>query len=81
LYCIVFEVFNLILFFIVLDWFEEELFKARERIIEISIEKDHLFDSVSDLEEKLFESRKNFRKLQKQYEKLVKLHSKCANNQ
>jgi len=33
-----------------LDYLEEELFKARERIIEIYISKDHLFDAYFDLQ-------------------------------
>jgi hypothetical protein len=64
-----------IVFLFVLDYLAEELFKARERIIEISIEKDHYYDSVSDLEKNLHLSRKNFRKLQKQFDNFKKLHS------
>jgi len=67
-----------IVFLFVLDYFAEELFKARERIIEISIEKDHYYDSVSDLEKNLHLSRKNFRKLQKQFDNFKKLHSNCS---
>ena len=61
----------------VLDLLVEELFNARERIIEISIAKDHLFDSVSGLERQLYDCRKRLRKLQKQYNRLEKVHSKC----
>jgi len=61
-----------------LGFLEEELFKARERIIEISIEKDHLYDSVSGIEKQLYWSRKNFRKLQKEHCKLKKLFRKCV---
>ncbi len=67
-----------IVFLFVLDYFAEELFKARERIIEISIEKDHYYDSVSDLEKNLHLSGKNFRKLQKQFDNFKKLHSNCS---
>jgi hypothetical protein len=69
-----------------LDFLEEELFKARERIIEISISKDHLFDANFDLEKHLYEWQKKFHKLKKQYqclskqyESLKKLHSECRN--
>jgi len=61
---------------LVLDIFEE-LYRTKERMIEISIEKDHLFDSVSGLENSLYESRKRFKKLQKQYEQLKKIHENC----
>ena len=61
----------------VLDFYEDLLFKTRERIIEISIEKDHLFDSVSGLEKQLYESRKSMRKLQKKYDRLKKSHENC----
>lgn len=61
----------------ILDRLEEELFNAKERIIEISISYDHLFDSVSGLEMQLHESRKCLRKLQKQYDQLKKVHSHC----
>ncbi len=64
-------------FCLVLD-LEEELFKWKERVIEISIEKDRFFDKVSDLEEQLIRSRKKFVKLQKQFEKLKLIHSKCS---
>ena len=47
-----------------LDYLEEELFKTKERIIEISIEKDTLFDSVSGLEKQLYYCRKKFNDLQ-----------------
>ena len=60
--------------FYVLD-LEEELFKARERIIEISIQKDHLYDSVDGLERQLHLSRKKFKKLQKQFVALKHVHS------
>jgi len=46
-------------------------------MIEISIEKDNLFDSVSDLVTQLYESRKSYRKLQKQFNALKTLHSNC----
>ena len=58
---------------------EEKLFEARERNIEISIEKDFLYDSVSGLERNLHECRKKLRKLQKQFDRLKMLHSKCKN--
>ena len=61
----------------ILDLLEEELFKAKERMIEISISYDHLYDSVSGLERQLHESRKCLRKLQKQYNSLKKVHSHC----
>ena len=70
---------KLFCFLLVLDLLEEELFKSRERNIEISIEKDHLYDSVSELEKQLYGSRKKFRKLQKQYDILKKAHSNCKN--
>ena len=70
---------KLFCFLLVLDLLEEELFKSRERNIEISIEKDHLYDSVSELEKQLYASRKKFRKLQKQYDILKKAHSNCKN--
>jgi hypothetical protein len=60
-----------------LDFLEEELFKWKERVIEISIEKDNLLDSVSDLEKQLILYRKKLRKLEKQFEKLKLIHSKC----
>jgi hypothetical protein len=60
-----------------LDLFEEELFKARERVIEISIAHDHLFDSVSGLERQLYECRKKFKKVVKELNKLKKIHSQC----
>jgi hypothetical protein len=43
----------------------------------MSIEKDHLVDSVSDLVNQLYESRKSYRKLQKQFNQLKKLHENC----
>jgi hypothetical protein len=46
-------------------------------MIEMSIEKDHLVDSVSDLVNQLYESRKKYRKLQKQFDQLKKLHDNC----
>jgi len=49
----------------------------KERMIEMSIEKDHLVDSVSDLVNQLYESRKSYRKLQKQFNQLKKLHENC----
>ena len=62
----------------VLDFIDEELFKARERIIQISIEKDHLYDSVVDLERKLGVCRYEMKNLQTQFNALMKLHStKC----
>jgi hypothetical protein len=61
----------------VLEYFEEELFKTKERIIEISIEKDQLFDSVSDLERQCYLWRKKCKKLQKLYDKIKKVHQKC----
>jgi hypothetical protein len=64
------------LFCFILD-LEIALFKARERIIEISIEKDVLFDSVSDLEKSLYLSRKKFRTLQKQFSRYKKMHKNC----
>ena len=64
-------------FFCLLD-LEEQLFRTRERMIEISIEKDNLFDSVSGLEQQLYLSRKNFRKLRKQFFKLKRVHKKCS---
>jgi hypothetical protein len=48
----------------VLDDIEEELFNARERIIQISIEKDHLYDSVVDLKQKLGVCRYEKKKIQ-----------------
>ena len=66
-------------FFYVLDYLEEELFKAKERVIEISISKDLLFDSVSELEKQLHECRKKLKRLQKHYDNLKLLHSKCKN--
>lgn len=72
--------------YLFLDCLEEELYKARERIIEISISKDHLFDANFDLEKQLYEWRKKVDKLKKQYqclnkkyESLKKLHSECRN--
>jgi len=59
---------------------EEELFKSRERIIEISIEKDHLFDSVSGLELQLHVVRKELRKTKKKLNQLYKLHVNCNCN-
>ena len=55
----------------VLDFIDEELFKARERIIQISIEKDHLYDSVVDLERKLGVCRYEMKKLQTQFNALM----------
>jgi hypothetical protein len=55
----------------------EELYMIKERMIEMSIEKDHLVDSVSDLVNQLYESRKSYRKLQKQFNQLKKLHENC----
>jgi len=49
-------------------------------MIEMSIEKDHLVDSVSDLVNQLYESRKKYRKLQKQFDQLKKLHDYCKKN-
>ncbi len=62
--------------FLVLD-LEEELFKAKERMIEISIEKDHLFDANFDLEKQVHYWQVKFRKLQKQYSLLKKVHDDC----
>lgn len=56
---------------------EAELFKARERVIEISISYDHLYDSVSSLERQLYECRKKLKKVQKNFNRLEKKHSKC----
>ncbi len=56
---------------------EEELYKARERVIEISIEKDTLFDSVSGLERKLYDARKNVKKFKKKLSVLKKLLRNC----
>ena len=64
---------------LVLDCLEVELFKARERVIEISIAHDHLYDSVSGIEKQLYDCRKKLKKLQKQYDQLEKQHSKCKN--
>jgi hypothetical protein len=63
-----------------LDVMEEELFKTKERIIEISIEKDHLFDANFSLEKQLYESKRDLRKLQQKYKKLSKLHSNCKHS-
>ena len=63
--------------YLVLDILEEELFKTRERNIEISIAHDNLFDSVSGLEKQLHECSKKLRSLQKKYNSLEKSHSKC----
>ncbi len=60
----------------VLDY-EEELFMANERIIQISIEKDHLFDANFELEKQVHYWRVKFRKLQKQYGVLKKVHDDC----
>jgi hypothetical protein len=57
---------------------KEALYWTRERNIEISIEKDHLFDSVSGLENQLYKCRKSLQKLQKQYDQLKKVHAKCS---
>ena len=46
-------------------------------MIEISIENDHLLDSVSGLETRLYESRKSHKKLQKQFDQLKKVHADC----
>ena len=62
---------------LLLDYIDEDLFNARERIIQISCEKDLLFDSVVELKEKLSECRAEKEKLQKQFNALFKLHSKC----
>jgi hypothetical protein len=62
-----------------LDLLEEKLFNALERNIEISIEKDHLFDSVSGLERQIGHWRSDYKKLKKQYDKLKRIHSKCKN--
>jgi len=56
---------------------EEELFKTKERIIEISIEKDHLFDSVGELERRLYLCRKELKKVKKKYNRICKLHTQC----
>ncbi len=58
---------------------EEKLFKAKERIMELSFAHDVLYDSVSGLEQRLHDCRKNCKKLEKKYNALVKLHSKCKN--
>ena len=63
----------------VVDAMEEELFKTKERIIEISISNDNLLDANYSLEIQLHQWRKKFRKLQKLYDCLQKLHSKCQN--
>ena len=68
-----------LIFFFCLDYLEEELFKAKERVIEISIAKDMLFDSVSGLEKQLYECRKKLKRVQKNYDHLKSLHSKCKN--
>jgi hypothetical protein len=62
-----------------LDFLEEQLYKAKERVIEVSIAHDHLFDSVSDLERQLYECRKKLKKVEKEFDKLKKSHSKCKN--
>ena len=80
LYCF-WSLIILNIFCLVLDFLEEELFNARERIIEISISKDHLFDSVLGLEIQLHQCRKRLKKLQKQYDLLLKLHNKCKRSQ
>ena len=61
----------------VLDRFEEELYCAKERIMQISFEKDELFDSVEDLKRKLIDCRFEKKALQKQYNHLLKVHSNC----
>ena len=65
--------------FLFLDLLEEKLFNARERIIEISIEKDHLYDSVSGLEKQLDHCRNDFNNLKKKFDHLKRVHSKCKN--
>ena len=57
---------------LLLDYIDEDLFNARERIIQISCEKDLLFDSVVELKEKLSECRAEKEKLQKQFNALFK---------
>ena len=61
----------------VLDRIEEELFCAKERIMQISFEKDELFDSVQELKRKLCDSRSEKKALQKQYNRLLNVHSNC----
>ena len=61
----------------VLDRFEEELYCAKERIMQISFEKDELFDSVEELKRKLYECRDEKNALQKQYNRLLNVHSNC----
>ncbi len=70
-------IFTSLIYNLFLD-LEEELFKAKERIIEISLEKDFLYDSVTDLEMQLFESCQIVRKLEKQLRRCKKLRNKCT---
>ncbi len=60
-----------------LDLLEQELFKIKEKNIEMSIAYDTLFDSVAVIESKCYEWRKKYRNLQKLYNELKKSHSKC----
>jgi hypothetical protein len=47
--------------------------------MEMPLAYDVLYDSVSDIEHQLYNSRKNFKKLQKKFNALQKLHNKCRN--
>ncbi len=53
------------------------MFKAKERMIEISIEKDHLFDEKFEIVRNLYCVTRDLRILRKKYSSLKKLHSNC----
>ena len=69
----------LVCILLVVDAMEEELFKTKERIIEISISNDNLLDANYSLEIQLHQWRKKYRKLHKLFVSVQKLHSKCKN--
>jgi hypothetical protein len=72
--------FNIfVIFLLLLDCLQEQLFRAKERIMELSFGHDVLNDAVFGLEKELYDSLLKYRKLQKKFHALEKLHSECKN--
>ena len=61
----------------ILDRIEEDLFNAKEKIMRMSFVMDDLSDSVLDLKMKLVDCQFEKKELQKQYNRLLRKHSKC----
>ena len=59
------------------DCLLDQLYSSRERNIKLSISKDLLLDKVDDLEKIIWNVRKSMKKLEKKYNRLVKVHNKC----